>query len=395
MSILLLILGIVLFILLVVTHELGHFWVARRNGVVAEEFGVFFPPRIYKRQMKGWLFSVGLLPLGGFVKLKGEHDSDTAKGSFGAASLWVKTKIMLAGIIVNIVTALVLLTILAVIGLPDLIPHQFTVDSDTKTHVSTITAKDGKYFNIDKVIAGSAAQKAGIKKGDHLLAIGPAGHVQAVNDPDGLGAVTKKLAGQKVSVELKRKDHKLTVQATIPTAKQLAASHQKGYLGIESSASFSNLKLRHSTWSAPVVAVGFSAQATALTFEGLGHALGGLGSLIAGTVTGNHAAREHGQTAASSQVAGPVGVFAILQTSSSLGYQFVLFIIAIVALTLGIMNLLPIPALDGGRLWLMLISRAFGRPLTASLEEGVNAVGFLLIIALAITITYVDIHRFF
>ncbi|HEY5442411.1 MAG TPA: site-2 protease family protein, partial [Candidatus Saccharimonadales bacterium] len=128
MSILLFIVGIVLFIGLVVTHEYGHFIVARRNGVEVEEFSIFFPPRLYKRKTKaGWLFSIGSIPAGGYVKLKGEHDSDTEPGTFGAASLWVKTKIMAAGVIVNLGTALVLFTILALIGMPQLVPNQFAL----------------------------------------------------------------------------------------------------------------------------------------------------------------------------------------------------------------------------------------------------------------------------
>src|ERR1700689_3335607 len=117
MPILLLVVGIILFIGLVVVHEYGHFIVARRNGVEIEEFGIFFPPRLYKHKTKaGWDFTINALPLGGFVKLKGEHDSDTEPGSFGAASLWVKSKIMAAGVVMNLITALVLFTIIALIG---------------------------------------------------------------------------------------------------------------------------------------------------------------------------------------------------------------------------------------------------------------------------------------
>src|SRR3978361_1073867 len=103
MAILLFIVGIILFILLVVVHEFGHFIMARRGGVEVEEFGIFFPPRLYKHKTKGgWNFTINLLPLGGFVKLKGEHDTDTEPGSFGAASLRVKSKIMAAGVVINL-----------------------------------------------------------------------------------------------------------------------------------------------------------------------------------------------------------------------------------------------------------------------------------------------------
>src|SRR5664279_4348127 len=105
------IIGIVLFIGLVVVHEAGHFWAARRNGVEIEEFGIFFPPRLWKKRMKnGWDFTINLLPLGGFVKLKGENDSDKRPGSFGAASDLAKAKIMLAGVAVNLVTVFLLFT---------------------------------------------------------------------------------------------------------------------------------------------------------------------------------------------------------------------------------------------------------------------------------------------
>ena len=123
--------------------------------------------------------------------------------------------------------------------------------------------------------------------------------------------------------------------------------------------------IQRSTWSAPIVAVGFSAQVTALTFQGLGHALSGLGQHYRRFFTGNTEARQNGQTAASEQVSGPVGIFVILKDGSLLGYEFILLIIGIISLTLAIMNILPIPALDGGRLWITLIARGLKRPLSA------------------------------
>ena len=132
MSILLLVLGLILFVGLVVVHEFGHFLVARRGGVKVEEFGIGFPPIIWQKNMKsGFKLSVNLLPLGGFVRLKGEHDSDKTPGSFGAASLITKTKIMLAGVAMNLAAAFVIFTLLALTGMPTLFDKQFTVQSDT------------------------------------------------------------------------------------------------------------------------------------------------------------------------------------------------------------------------------------------------------------------------
>lgn len=389
MSVVLLVVGLILFIGLVVVHELGHFLVARRNGVVAEEFGIFFPPRLYKKRMKGgWVFSVNALPLGGFVKLKGEHDTDTEPGSFGAASLWTKSKIMAAGVVMNLLTALVLFMGLAWVGMPKLVCNQFSVPSDTHT------SYDSRVVKADMVEKGSPAYTAGLRAGDKLLAVGTdSSSMQSLSGSCfQLADFTPKHAGQPVLLRYEHAGKDYQKQITLRTSAEIASSHGgKGYLGVVPAQS--GYALQRSTWSAPVVAVGVAGQFTGLTFQGLGKALAGLGSLIAGIVTNNHQARSNGQAEASSQVGGPVAIFYVLKDGSALGWSFMLMIIAIVSLTLAIMNILPIPALDGGRLWITLVARGIKRPLSASTEEIVNAVGFVVLMVLVILITIVDVHR--
>ena len=385
MSLFLFIVGLILFIGLIIVHEMGHFIAARRNGVVAEEFGIFFPPRLYKKQMKDWVFTINLLPLGGFVKMKGEHDTDTEKGSFGAASVWAKTKIMAAGVVMNLIVAYVLLVILALIGLPQLVPNQFTVKSDSKVIKNTIL--------VTYIEPNSPAQKAGIQFRDQITALGKPGHQQSLNSATRLPDVTKKYAGQPVAVTYIRNGQTITKDVKLRSTAEVAAtqksSQPKGYLGI----SPTEFSLQRSTWSAPLVAGGLIGQFTALTFQGLGKAVAGLGSIIVGASTGNTAARQHGQTAASG-VSGPVGIYELLKGGSALGYQFMLLIIAVISLTLAIMNILPIPGLDGGRLWITLVARAFKKPLTPRTEDIVNGIGFLLLFSLIIVITVVDVKRF-
>ncbi len=390
MTILLLVVGILLFIGLVVVHEYGHFIMARRNGVEVEEFGIFFPPRIFSKVTKsGWVFSLNALPLGGFVKLKGEHDSDTEKGSFGAATTWAKTKIMVAGVAMNLITALVIFTGLALIGMPKIIDNQFTVQSDTTPVSSEIL--------VANVTPGSPAAKAGIEPLDQITALQIPGYSPvAITSADKLPQITKQFAGQTADIYYVRDGSENKSRTKLLTAEQVEASKKtdnpKGYLGIVPT----EYVVQKSTWSAPIVAVGFTAQVTALTFQGLGNALAGLGSLIVGGVTGNNEARQNGQTAASEQVSGPVGIFVILKDGSLLGVQFVLMIIGIISLTLAIMNILPIPALDGGRLWLLLYYRLVRKkPLPAKREDAINSVGFLILIGLIILITFVDVQRFF
>jgi regulator of sigma E protease len=395
MSVLLLVIGLILFIGLVVVHEWGHFIMARRNGVEVEEFSIFFPPRLYSRKTKaGWKFSIGLLPLGGFVKLKGEHDTDTAKGSYGAASLLAKSKIMAAGVFMNLVTAYVLLVILALIGIPHLVQDQFTVKSDT-SYQSRATYQ----VHAGTIEKGSPADKAGIKVDDTIMSLGPAGRLEAVSTPDVLPGLTSKYAGQTVIVKYehdgKQKQQSVTLRSeeTIAAAKKQGKS--EGFLGVSVYETQKNLTVTRSTWSAPIVAAGLIKQYTVLTFQGLGKALAGLGGTIAGGLTGNTAARQAAQTEASSQVSGPVGIFFVFKYGAELGYKFILLVVAIISLTLAIMNILPIPALDGGRLWITLFTRAIKRPLSPHREELVNGAGFALLMGLILLITVVDVKRFF
>lgn len=389
MGVFLLIVGLILFVGLVVVHEFGHFIMARRNGVDVEEFGIGFPPAAWSRKTKkGFDFSINWLPLGGFVRLKGEHDADTEPGTFGAASLWVKTKIMLAGVVMNLVAALVLLTILAWAGMPQLIDHQFTVKSDTKVVKREVL--------VGAVQPHSPAAQAGLRTQDHLVSVGlPDQAPIAIADEAALPAATKQFAGKTVNITYTRGGATHQTQARLLDDKAVAASlktnNPKGHLGVSSAA----FVLQRSTWSAPVVAAGIAKQFTVLTFKGLGTAIKGLGSTIAGLATHNKAARQAGQTQATSEVSGPVGIFVVLRDGSSLGWQLMLMIIAIISLSLAIMNVLPIPALDGGKLFVTFVSRLFRTRVSEQVEEWVYGGSFIFLLFLVGLITIVDIKRFF
>jgi regulator of sigma E protease len=394
-TIVLLIIGLILFVGLVVIHEFGHFIMARRNGVEVEEFGIGFPPRAkVLKKKKGTEYTLNWLPLGGFVRMKGEHDSDTTKGSFGAASLWAKTKIMLAGVVMNLATALVLLTLLAFFGLPTLInkdnqgEDQFTVKSDQRVAARQVL--------INFVETNSPAQSAGLKPLDRVESLGPENGPQAkVNNLTELQQKTKEMAGQKARITYEREGQQRQAAIQLRSIQEVEASlntdHPKGFMGI----GLANYEVNRYTWSAPVVAVGLTAQLTKLTFQGLGKAVKGLGGLLAGLFTGNAPARQAGQAAATEQVSGPVGIFFILQAGASQGVGMIIFIVALISLTLAIMNVLPIPALDGGRLFVTLLSRAARRPLTQKAEELIHGTGFAVLMVLFLLITVVDVRRFF
>ncbi len=377
MGIFLLIVGLLLFIALVVVHEFGHFVMARRNGVEVEEFGIGFPPTVWKKRIESdkgdYDFTINALPLGGFVRLKGEHDMDTKKGTFGAAPLLAKVKIMLAGVVMNLFTAFLLLTFLAAVGMPRLIENQFTVASDTKIAERSVL--------VGFVEEGSPAGEAGLQLRDELISIGEAGNPQQIGGEDTFPALTKQFAGQQVDVQYRRGEELKTANLTLRSVEEVEQSKKtdkpKGHIGIAPI----ELQMRRSTWSSPIVAAGLIGQFTELTLKGIGGALGNL-------IIGNTAK-------AGEQVSGPVGIFFLLKDGSLLGYKFMLMIIAVISLTLAIMNALPIPALDGGRLFVTLLFRAIKRPLTPKIEERIHGTGFAALMILFVLITIVDVKRFF
>ncbi len=375
MSLFLIILGLLLFVGLVIVHEIGHFIAARRNGIEVEEFGIGFPPRAKVVTKKhGTIFSVNWLPLGGFVKLKGEHDSDTEPGSFGAASFGAKVKVMVAGVVMNLIAAFGILTLVALIGMPKIIDNQFTVSNDSKVIKQQVL--------VGYVEPDSPAAQAGIVARDEVLTIGAPGEEPVtITSKEQLPEVTKEFEGQTVEITLKQGSETVTKTAALRSTAEVEASKEtdtpKGYLGL----SPTEYTLTRATWSAPIVALGLMKQLTIATLQGLGSALAHL-------FTGNAAE-------ASSQVAGPVGVFVLIKDGSLLGIQFILLIIAVISLTLAIMNILPIPALDGGRLFIMVFFRLIRQPLTPKKEETINGIGFAILMLLFVVITFVDIKRFF
>lgn len=375
MSILLLVLGLLLFVGLVVVHEWGHFITARRGGVEVEEFGIGFPPKAKTLTKKnGTEYTLNWLPLGGFVRLKGEHDADTRKGSYGAAPLWTKVKIMTAGVFMNLFVAYVMLILLALIGVPKLVDNQFTVRSN-----ETVARQD---LFVSYVEPNSPASKAGLQSRDTLVSIGLVGQPQTiVKDVDAFPNITKQYAGQTVEVQYRHDGQLRQGTVQLRTVAEVEASKNnpepKGYLGV----SPVQYQVNRYTWSAPIVAGGLIKQFTELTFKGLGTALS---SLFKGDTK-----------KASEQVSGPVGIYVILQQGSDLGIQFILMVIAVISLSLAIMNVLPIPALDGGRLFVTLLFRSFKKPLTKRAEDAIHGSGFALLMLLFVLITIVDVKRLF
>lgn len=378
MLILGILIGLIVLVLLVVVHELGHAIVAKRNGVVVEEFGIGFPPKAWGKKLKnGMLLTLNWLPLGGFVKLQGEHDAATKKGDYGAATFWQKTKILFAGVLVNWVTAVILLTALAwTSGIPKIIPDQFTVPSDT-----TIVSAP---VQIGSVTEGYPAADAGLKSGDKIT--GFAG--ESITSTQELIDVSKEHRGETVTVDYERDGKAATAEVALRDADSAVFG-----------ASLGQQETIKATWSAPIVGVVTTAQYTWVTLQGLGELLynfvGGLiGQLSFDSTAREHASEQLGEAGAS--VAGPVGILGVIfPAASEAGPSQVVFLAAIVSLTLAVMNALPIPALDGGRWFVTALFKIRKKPLTKEKEETIHGTGFMVLMVLVIIITVADVIKLF
>ena len=377
------VIGIIALTILVVLHELGHALVARRNGVRVEEFGIGFPPAAYKKKVKksflgkNVAYSVNWLPLGGFVKLQGEHDDDKKPGDYGAATFWQKTKILLAGVAMNWLTAAVLLTLLAWFGLPQLVPHQFTVAGDTRVIYNPVVLA-----SIEKDLP---AESAGLKSGDAIISV----NGKKVEASAQLSEAAAAHKGEMVRVTYKRDGAERVAHVALRSTND----DKRGYLG----AGLSQERLTRSTWSAPIVGIGVTAQLTGITLQGLGQVIGdGVSGLVMKLMPNDSAQKQANQklSSASQSVGGPLSIFGILfPAAERAGMRYVVMMTALISLTLAVMNILPIPALDGGRWFVTAAFRLLKKPLTKEREEKIHGTGFLVLLLLVVLVTVSDVAK--
>ena len=377
-------LGLFVLISLVVLHELGHALAAKRNGVKVEEFGIGFPPAAKKWKVKrsflgeNVTFSLNWLPLGGFVRLKGEYDSAKGKGTYGGSTFWVKTKILLAGVMMNWLTATILFTVLAVIGLPKVLSNQVQLPFDTEVRRSPVS--------VVKITPDSPADRAGIKVGDQLIDI----NNQPLNEAEKLPIITKQNAGKKVPIKYSRDGKESLIDVQLNSEQTAKAG---GYLGVVPSQS----EKIYSTWSAPIMGVATTGQLSYETIKGVGVLLVKTTHGLFGQIFGSEQSKQSARADLSSvgdSVAGPIGILGVLFPSVvNSGIAQVIFVAALISLTLAVMNILPIPALDGGRWFTMAIFRLFKKELTKEREENIQATGMLILLILTILVTVSDVGK--
>ncbi|MEK7576882.1 MAG: M50 family metallopeptidase [Patescibacteria group bacterium] len=336
---------IVLILLLVASHELGHFLTAKWFGVRVDEFGLGIPPKIFGYQWGETLYSLNLLPVGGFVRIFGEEEDVADPRSFSSKSFLVRSTIVAAGVIANVVVAFLIFTTLAWLG----------------------TSEAG--VQIQDIAGGSPAAVAGLKAGDFIIGIGDDNAMP--NSVDEVHAGIEAHRGVNTAFRIQRGQEQLTLHIT--PRKNIPEG--QGALGIViSEVGFLPVVWYKAPWA------------------GLKMTYFGLKALVVGLI--GFFAQLFSSGTAPGEVIGPVGIAFIARQSFSVGIGTFLQLLAFLSLNLAIINILPIPALDGGRIFFFVIEKLTGRPIPARVSSAIHSVFFLLLLIFFIWVTSRDILNY-
>lgn len=332
--------AIILFGLIVFIHELGHFYFAKRSGVTIHEFAIGMGPKVFQTTKDGIKYSVRALPLGGYVSMEGEDGESKDPNSFGKKSILQRASILLAGPLSNILLCILLL-----------IPVFLMMGSPTNKNI------------LGQIIEGAPAYEAGLQADDKVVEI----NGNKVNTWDDITKNIHGSNGDEINIKIDRNGS--IQEFKIQPIKNEQGNYAIGiYPSVERNI-FDSITSAFTTTGEMIKQMGLF-----------------LYQLVTGTVPGG----------AENAVAGPIGVIGIVSDAAKMGIGNLLYIAAVISLNLGILNLLPIPALDGGRLLMLGIEGIRGgKKLDPNKEAMLHMAGFFLLMAMMLFVTYKDITRLF
>ena len=333
-------------VFLIVAHEGGHFFLARRFKIFVEEFGIGFPPRLFSRVIKGVRFSINALPLGGFVKIPGEDGSlqDTplqvpqGETLFSEKPIWQRAFVLLGGVVVNFIIGWLCLLIVLSSGV------------------------SGEVI-VSQVGDNTPAQIAGIVKGDI---------VSGFDSVEAFTAFIDASRGEEIELSLLRDGEEVSV-SVVP---RLSPPEGEGALGVG------------------IIATGIEQQpflkaigdSFVMSLEIFWSIFVLIGMLIA-SIFGGPSVAEY--------ITGPVGIFHVTSAASAAGIIPLIYMVGLISINLSAINIVPFPALDGGRLIFLALEKLRGSPVSVRIQQMVNGIAFLLLIGLIIILSIADIDRFF
>lgn len=351
----LLILGLLVFV-----HELGHFMVAKRAGMQVEEFGFGFPPRMFGFKKGETIYSVNWIPLGGFVKIAGEDggENDNPK-AFSNKGFWARFAVLAAGVSMNVIFAWLIISVAMGIGIPTAIYEGESLPASA--HV------ENSYVALTEITPDSPADVAGLKAGDTVLKV----NNEPIDTTEELQNLTNQNLGKETTYSIKRGDEVMDKVIT-PRAQP---PEGQGPLG---------------------VSLSLVAKVSYPWYQALYWGLGATWNLVYSTISAfvSVIGQWLSGHSVSSQLSGPVGIAVLTRDVAALGFIYLLQFTAILSVNLAVINAVPFPALDGGRILFLIIEKFRGKKLPATAEQIANSVGFFLLIALMVFVTVRDFGRF-
>lgn len=358
---------------LVFAHELGHFWTARYFGIKPREFGFGMPPRIwgmYKDKEGKWkqvsgskdvtdssdtVYSVNWIPMGGFVNIGEDDVNDTGPNSFAGKKIWQRAVILSAGVFMNLVLAAVFFIICLGVGMP-----QALDGISNKAHITD------RQIEIMSVLPGSPAEKAEVKAGDVIMKIND----QSFGNYNDLQSYVDKNVNKDLKYIVKRGGEEIA--KTIKP--EIIKESGKGGIGV----AILETGIVRYPW---YLAIWEGLKTTFLITWAI---LVAFYDLIKNLIIGN---------GINAELAGPIGIAAMTGQFARLGLVRLMQFVAMLSINLAILNFLPFPALDGGRVLFLLIEKIKGKPVKREIEGIIHTIGFALLMALVILVTYKDIAR--
>ncbi len=342
---------VAILVVLILIHEFGHFIVAKLTGVKVEEFAFGFPPRLFSKKYHGTRYSINLIPLGGYVNLLGENEAVKSSGSYYSKSILQKIAIIVTGVLMNFILAIVVLTIGFTVGMTPLVSDPAALSGQKNSEVM-----------VAEVMADSPAAGIGLQAGNIL---------EGFSTPADLQNFTKQNKGQTVNLKVKKDGQTENIPVKL--------SDKEASLGV---GVVTVTKVKQPFYKALVTATVEVGKSIGAVFEALWLIL----KSVFTTGTAGVAGRG---------VVGPVGIFNFTATALKIGWIYILQLLAILSINLGIINILPFPALDGGKILFLALEGIFRKKVVRQeVENLIHTIGFIILIILVLAITFRDIWRF-
>ncbi len=360
---------IIILLVLVLVHEFGHFFAAKKFGIRVDEFGFGFPPKIFGKKFGETEYSLNALPIGGFVRIYGENpDEENTNGpdssrSFVNKPRWQQAIVLFAGIFANFILAWLLLSFGFISGMPTSLgsePKDYTLEN---VHLVVVS-----------VAAKSPAEVSGLKSGDKIISLGSGKDTVLDVNPDTLKSFIASHTENEINVGYTRgKDVTIYNAKLTPVAEKTG---DKPMIGISmDQIGTAKLPILQSFW-----------EGLKLDWYVTKSTVVGLYTLIAQGIQGKGSL---------SDVSGPVGMVKITGDAYKFGFTYLLSFAALISVNLAIINLIPFPALDGGRLFFLLIEKIKGSRMNPKFANMANMIGFGILILFMVFVTYHDIVKLF